>query len=79
MLGTSCSLEISETVLTEQRKPERTEEGMVSASSRDASTSDVLMESVKINNHAESPPLPGPKRNNPHNLAQIGMSEHKDR
>ena len=48
MLGTSCNLELSETVLTEHRHPEETEEAMVSASSKDVSSSGMAMESVRI-------------------------------
>ena len=35
MLGESCSLELSEMVLTECKKPEDTEEGMASGLSKD--------------------------------------------
>ena len=41
-----CNLEVSEIVVTECRKPEETEKGIASASSRDASDSGVSMESV---------------------------------
>ena len=48
MLGTSCSLEISEIVLAEHRNPEETEEGMVLTSLKDASSSSVSTVSVKM-------------------------------
>ena len=48
MVGASCGPDVSETELIEQRKPEEIEEGMESASSRDASRSGVSMESVRI-------------------------------
>ena len=48
MLGASCSLEVSETVLTKHKKPEETEEGMATASSREASISGKSVESVRI-------------------------------
>ena len=48
MLGASCSLELSEMVLPEHRKPEETEEGKVSASSKDASSSSILTEFMRM-------------------------------
>ena len=46
MLGARCGLEVSETVLTKWRNPEEAEEVVTSGSFKDASKSDVLMESV---------------------------------
>ena len=48
MLGASCSLEDSETVLAGQRNPEEMEEVMTSGSSKDVSNSGILMESVRM-------------------------------
>ena len=48
MLGASCSLEVSEKVLTEWKNPEETEYVMASGSSKDVSKSSVLMESVRM-------------------------------
>ena len=48
MLGASCSLEVSEIVLTEWRNPEETEDVKASGSSKDVSNSDVSMESVRM-------------------------------
>ena len=48
MLGTSCSLEVSEIVLTEQRNPEGTEDVTASGPSKDVSNSGVSMESVRM-------------------------------
>ena len=48
MLGASCGLEVSETVLTKQRNTEETEEVMISGLSKDKSNSCVSMESVRM-------------------------------
>ena len=48
MLGASCGLEVSETVLTEQRNPEETEDVMASGCSREVSNSGVSSESVRM-------------------------------
>ena len=48
MPGASCSLEVSEIVLTKWRNPEETEDVMASGSSKDVSNSGVLMESVRM-------------------------------
>ena len=48
MLEASCGLELSEWVLTEHRNPEETKEGMASASPKDASSSGLSTESVRI-------------------------------
>ena len=48
MLRESCGLELSEMVLTKQKNTEENEEVMISGSSKDASSSDVLMESVRM-------------------------------
>ena len=48
MLGASCSLELSERVLTKQRNPEETEDGMASGSSKEASNSGVSRELVRM-------------------------------
>ena len=48
MLGASCSLEVSETVLSEQRNPEEMEEVMTSDSLKGVSNSSVLMELVRM-------------------------------
>ena len=53
MLGASCSLELSERVLTEQGNPEETEEDvMASGSSREASNSGVSSESVRMESNS---------------------------
>ena len=44
MLGASCGLELSERILTKQRNPEETEDGMASGSSKEASNSGVSRE-----------------------------------
>ena len=48
MLGASCSLELSEMVLIKYTNLEQTEEGITSASSKEASSSDVATESMRI-------------------------------
>ena len=48
MLGSSCGLELSERVLTEQRNPEEIEDVMSSGSSKEVSNSGVLSESVRM-------------------------------
>ena len=48
MLGASCDLEILEMGLIEHRHPAKTEETKVSASSDDAFSSGVLIESVRM-------------------------------
>ena len=49
MLGASCSLELSEMELSEHRsKTEETKEVVTSGSSKDASSSGVLMKSVRM-------------------------------
>ena len=48
MLGASFSVYLSEVVLTKNRNPVETEEGMASASSNGASWSQVLTKSVQI-------------------------------
>ena len=48
MLGASCSLEKVDWVQTEHRNPEETDEGLASASSKDASRSGVLTKSVRM-------------------------------
>ena len=48
MLGASCGLKVSETVLTKQRNHEETEEIIMSSSSKDVSNSGVLMESLRM-------------------------------
>ena len=48
MLGASCSLKVSEIVLTEWSSPGETEDVMALGSSKDASNSSVLMDSVKM-------------------------------
>ena len=46
MLGASCSFEVSDTVPTEHRNPEETEEVMTSGSTKDESNSGVSVESL---------------------------------
>ena len=48
ILGTSCSSEFSEVVLAEYRNLDKNEEVTVTGLSRDASSSGVLMESVRM-------------------------------
>ena len=48
MVGASCSLELSESVLNEQRNPEETEDVMASGSSKDVSNSGVARELVRM-------------------------------
>ena len=48
MLGASCSLEVSERVLTEHRNPVETNEVMTTGSSNDVSHSGVSVQSVKM-------------------------------
>ena len=48
MLGASCGLEVSETVLTKWRKSEETEEVIASGSWNDVSNSGILMEPVMM-------------------------------
>ena len=48
MLGVSCSLELLEWVLTKHGNPEETDEGMALPSPKDASSSGVSKESVRI-------------------------------
>ena len=47
MLGASCGLELSERILTEQRKPEKAEEVMAPGSSKEVSNSGVSRDSVR--------------------------------
>ena len=66
-------LEISEVLLAKCRNPAETEEGMVSGSSKDASSSGVSRVSENgIQDHAHSHQLLDPKRSNPHTLVQVG-------
>ena len=73
MLGASCALEVSETVLTEWRNPEESEEGMTSGSSKDVSNSSVSMGISEdriqalfiVGNHL------GLERNNPHTMIPV--------
>ena len=59
--------------LTKCRKPEVTEEGMISVPSKDASSSDVLTESVKIESIPCSKSLTlWSKRSNHHSLDTVG-------
>ena len=51
MLGAGCSLEMSEMVLTEHKNPE---EGMASTSLKDASSSGVSMETVRMESRPNS-------------------------
>ena len=48
MVEASCSLEVSEIVLTEQRNPEEAKDVMASCSSKDVSNSNVSTESVRM-------------------------------
>ena len=48
MLGASCGLEVSETVLTNYRNPDETKEVMTSGSSKDVSNTGVSVESMRI-------------------------------
>ena len=48
MIGTSCSPEFSERILTEHRNPEKTEEIMTQDLSKDASSSGVSTESLRM-------------------------------
>ena len=48
MLEASCSLELSEWVLSKHRNPKETEEGIAIIPSKDTSSSGVLTESVRI-------------------------------
>ena len=71
MLGASCSLELSEIVLSEQRNPEETEDIRASGSSKDVSNSGVSRELVRMESkpYSKSQQL-GIERNNPHTLVQ---------
>ena len=48
MLGARCGLEVSETVCTEHRNPEETEEVITSGLFKDVSNSGVLMQLVRM-------------------------------
>ena len=48
MLEATCSLELSERVQNENRNPEETEEVLASDSSKDASSSNISMISVRM-------------------------------
>ena len=48
MLGASCDFDVSETILTEQRNPEETEEVMTSDALKELFNSSVPMESVRM-------------------------------
>ena len=48
ILGASCNLEFLEWVLTKDRKPKETEEGMAAASSKTTSSSGMSIESMRI-------------------------------
>ena len=69
MLGASCHIEVSKMVLIKCRNPEETEDGTVSASSKDASSSGVLMELARIESRPYSK---SSKRSYPHIVIQVG-------
>ena len=65
-MRTSYALEIPEMVLAECRKAEETEEVVASASSKNASSSGVLIESVRIESRLQlKSPTAWSKRTNP--------------
>ena len=73
MLGASCGLEVSETVLTKQRKSEETEKGMASASSGDASSPGVLTQSLGAESRqCSKSSTTWSKIVNSHSLVQLG-------
>ena len=70
----SCSLELLEMVLTKHRNPEETEEvSLTSESPKDASSSSVLMESVRMESRqCSKSSTTWSKRSNPNTLVQMG-------
>ena len=69
----SCSLEISKMILIKHRNPVLTEESMVSASQKDASSSSVLMESMKMKSRlCLKSSIAWSTRNYPHIPVQTG-------
>ena len=73
MLGAICSLELSEMVLIEHRKPEENDDGMRLVSSKDAFSSSVLTESVIVKSKPCSKSATAwSKKNSPHTLVQGG-------
>ena len=72
MLEASCSLELSDIVLTKCRNVEETEEGMTSASSKDASSSAVLPDYVRIvSRPCSKSSMAWSKKSNPCSLAWV--------
>ena len=67
MLGASCSLKVSEMILTKHRNPDDTDKRSSSGSSNKTSSSSVLTVSED-----GILCLPGPERNDPHTLVQAG-------
>ena len=72
MLGASCSLEVSEMVLTEHRNPEQMKESMASVSSKDTSTTGVSTKSVMAEWRSCSAFSLIQKRSNPHSPVKVG-------